>query len=41
MAHIIFTIYGLFGAVLAATLGLLVWAAGKDGERQRLAEQEQ
>ncbi len=39
MEQAIMAIYGVMGTMVAATLALLVWAAGKDGEKQRAVEQ--
>jgi hypothetical protein len=38
MAHLFILLYGALGAALVGTLGLLFWAAGKDGQKQRQVE---
>jgi hypothetical protein len=39
MEQTLVTIYGMLAMAVAAVLAGLVWAAGKDGEKQRQVEQ--
>jgi hypothetical protein len=39
MLQTILAVYGFMGTMAVGMVGLLVWAAGKDGQRQNQVEQ--